>query len=374
MLGAMLYVHAGKGHYVPAKAVADALQRAGHQACLLDMFSVLNAPFWQWYCKHEWRFMLRHPRVERIFHRFLDSFFMAFVIRTVSVRLHIVRDFKHWFEQTKPDFILCTNFLGGSIIRAVVEKTNLKVPVFVYAADVFNNPKAGFHAGVDRMLIPTQVGATNLLAQGYTPEQVRLFPFPLQTTIQQMEKLTRTQARQKLGLEDRFTLLLNLGGEGIGSTALLKQLIQGKLAYQVVVVGNLSEATKKRFHNLAKKLPNLSVHTPGFVSNIGLYMLACDIQAGKAGANALMESLSLQRPFMISELLHAARDTQKFFDEYQVGWVIRKSTDQMRALKAYAESPQAQEQMQRRLASLPLQFDSDLFASLLVNEVQALAD
>jgi len=304
----------------------------------------------------------------------MDTHFIASVVRFLSVRLHFNRDFIAWYEQTKPDFILCTNFLGGSVIAAIAKQAKLKVPVFVYAADVFNNPKAGYHHKIDRMFIPTEVGVRNLLDQGYTTKQVRISPFPLQTSIQQMEQLSKHQARKILGLEDRFTLLLNLGGEGIGSTALIKQLIKNNLAWQVVVVGNLSEATKQHFHALAKQLPGMNMQTPGFVSNIGLYMLACDVQAGKAGANALMESLSLRRPFMINELLHAARDTQAFFDEYKVGWVIRRPKQQMITLKKFAEDPQAQQLMQERLASLPLSFSSDLFVNLLLNEMQALAD
>ena len=36
MKGAMLYVNAGKGHYVPAKALADSFIRAGQEAVLED--------------------------------------------------------------------------------------------------------------------------------------------------------------------------------------------------------------------------------------------------------------------------------------------------------------------------------------------------
>ncbi len=370
----MLYVHAGQGHYIPAKALTDAMERAGYQTCLLDMFGVLKAPFWQWYCKHEWRFMLHHPRIERLYHRFMDTHFIAFVLRALAVRLHTNRDFLSWYEHTKPDFILCTNFLGGSVIASIAKRANLKVPIFVYAADVFNNPKAGYCSKIDRLFIPTELGVKNLLSQGYTEEQVRLSPFPLQPSIQQMEKLSKSEARKLLGLEDCFTLLLNLGGEGIGSTALVKQLIKNKLAWQVVVVGNLSEASKQRFHALAKQLPGMSMHTPGFVSNIGHFMLACDVQAGKAGANALMESLSLGRPFLINELLHAARDTQTFFLEYQVGWVIRQPKQQMITLKAFAEDKTRQQRIEYNLKALPLQFDSDQFVNLLLNEVKSLAD
>jgi processive 1,2-diacylglycerol beta-glucosyltransferase len=42
MLGAFLYVDAGKGHYVPALALADKLEQQGHQALVEDMFLVCN--------------------------------------------------------------------------------------------------------------------------------------------------------------------------------------------------------------------------------------------------------------------------------------------------------------------------------------------
>ena len=73
MRGAMLYVNAGKGHYMPAKALADSFVRAGHEAILEDLFVVVDAPFWKLFCKYDWRFLLHHPKFERFLHRYTDS-------------------------------------------------------------------------------------------------------------------------------------------------------------------------------------------------------------------------------------------------------------------------------------------------------------
>ncbi len=370
MFGAMLYVNAGKGHYVPAKAAYDALLRSGHTGCVEDMFAVLKSPFWQWFCRTEWRFLLRHPQLERCFHATQDTRFTAYLLSTLPLILPVRKAFMEWHEATNPDFILCTNFLGGTIITAIAKKEKLKTPIFVYAADVFNNPSAGFNRKIDRILVPTLIGKENLYRQGYSKEQVVFAPFPLQSSVQTMEQLSRQQARQMLNLEDRFTLLLNFGGEGIGNTALVEELGKRGLAWQIVVVGTLGEQTKTKLAQLARSYPSLSIQSPGFVTNIGTYMCACDVHAGKAGANALMESMALKRPFMISELLHAARDTKKFFARYQVGWVVRNHRKQADILQGFAESEEQHEAMEERLAKLPISFDSDQFISLLLEQVQ----
>jgi processive 1,2-diacylglycerol beta-glucosyltransferase len=370
MFGAMLYVNAGKGHYVPAKAAYDALLRTGHTGCVEDMFAVLNSPFWQWFCRAEWRFLLRHPQLERVFHTTQDTRFSAFLLSNLPLILPVRKAFVSWYETTKPDFILCTNFLGGVIITAIAKREKLKAPIFVYTADVFNNPSAGFNRNIDRIFVPSLIGQENLYRQGYRKEQVVFAPFPLQSSVQTMERLSKQEARKILNLEDRFTLLLNFGGEGIGSTALVEELGKRGLAWQIVVVGALREHMKKRISELAKRYPSLTIESPGFVSNIGVYMCACDVQAGKAGANALMESMALHRPFMISELLHAARDTARFFARYQVGWVVRNHRKQADILQAFAESEPQRKAMEERLAKLPISFDSDQFITLLLEQIQ----
>ncbi|NLK06905.1 MAG: UDP-N-acetylglucosamine--LPS N-acetylglucosamine transferase [Spirochaetales bacterium] len=370
MFGAMLYVNAGKGHYVPAKAAYDALLRTGHTGCVEDMFAVLNSPFWQWFCRAEWRFLLRHPQLERVFHTTQDTRFSAFLLSNLPLILPVRKAFVSWYETTKPDFILCTNFLGGVIITAIAKKEKLKAPIFVYAADVFNNPSAGFNRNIDRIFVPSLIGQENLYRQGYRKEQVVFAPFPLQSSVQTMERLSKQEARKILNLEERFTLLLNFGGEGIGSTALVEELGKRGMNWQIVVVGTLREQTKTRLASLANQYPQLRIESPGFVTNIGTYMCACDVQAGKAGANALMESMALKRPFMISELLHAARDTARFFARYQVGWVVRNHRKQADILQGFAESEAQRKAMEERLAKLPISFDSDQFITLLLEQIQ----
>ena len=65
MKGAMIYVNAGKGHYIPSKALADSFIDSGNEAILVELFKeIFNAPFWEFFVRNEWRFMLKHPELE----------------------------------------------------------------------------------------------------------------------------------------------------------------------------------------------------------------------------------------------------------------------------------------------------------------------
>ena len=361
----LLYVDAGKGHYVPAKAISDVLIERGYDALEEDLFIALNSRFWHWYCKAEWRFFLKHPVLERIAHGLSDNRFFNVVIRALAKTKPIRGGFIAWYNVRKPEVILSTNFLGGAIVGELVLYYDLDVKVYVYAADAFNNPVAGFHPNVDKIFIPSIVGKENLAKQKYRSDQIVHCPFPLQQSIERMEIVSKEEARKQLGLADRFTILYNLGGEGIGSDHLIKQLVKEGVDYQIIVVGKTNERTKAHFLTITKN-SNLTVHVPGFVSNIGLYILASDIQAGKAGANALMESIALRRPFLLSQVLYAARDTTSFFKRNGVGWVERSTKNQIKQIKRYASSEEVQEEMDTHFDNLPLRFSAQEFVDLLL--------
>ncbi len=369
MLGAFLYVDAGKGHYVPALALAEKLEQQGHQAIVEDMFLVCNTSFWSSYCKKEWRFMLRHPRIEGTYHRLHDTKTMAVIFRFLAVHLPLKRGFHVWYKKTRPDFIVCTNFLGANVITPIVQKLKLPIPVFGYAADVFNNPTAGFNKKLDLLYIPTFIGRDLLLAKGHPSEQVKVCPFPLKSEIEDLPKLTRQEARIKLGINNSFTILQNFGGEGIGNTEFVYEVARRGLPWQVIVVGKLTSFTKRRFAFFQRQYPTFSLHTPGFITNIGEYIYASDVQVGKAGANALMESMALSRPFLVSDLLFAARDTTTFLNKYRVGWSENRTKNQIDILQSYSQNKEEQEEMEKRFTSLPLSFSSEVFVLDILAEV-----
>ena len=161
--GAFLYVNAGKGHYIPAVALAESLKKAGHTAIVEDLFVTVKAPFWEWFCKYDWRFLLHHPRLEEISHSGTDNRLSYRLIRWQGHSRKHLRNFKEWYEKTKPDFIVSTNFIGGIILPLALKKLEINIPVFQYAADAFDTPLSGVNKDLTKMYLPTEIGCKTKL-------------------------------------------------------------------------------------------------------------------------------------------------------------------------------------------------------------------
>ncbi len=366
---ALLYVDAGKGHITPAKALSDAFEDLGHTTVVDNLLlEVCNAPVVNWVSKHNWRMLLHFPRMEEFVNPRSDSHANARRTRFLATHTHAPKDFKLWYDKNKPDCIVVAHFLGANLIKPIVDHLDLNVPVFEYSTDVFFTPNIGINDDLDRLYISTKLGKELTISQGQPENSISICPFPLKKSMRNLKTLSKEQARKKLGLEDKFTVLLNLGGEGIGKTDFLEEVQQRRLDWQVIAVGTLSKSTSIRYTNFKEKYPSFALHTPGFVDNIQDYIFASDVQAGKAGANALMESLYLKRPFLVSNLLYAALPTREFMQRHKVGWTEDSVEKQVSIFQAYDEDKEEQQAMQQRFDKLPLSFDTLAFASMIIED------
>ena len=218
---AFLYVDAGKGHITPAKALSDAALRLGHTTVVANLFETLKAPIINRMCKSNWRFMLHYPRLEAFIDSKQDSRFNASIIRFLGTHSHALKDFKAWYDGNTPDCIVGTHFLSACLIQPIVAHLGLPIPVFEYATGVVFTPRLGINSDLDKLYICTQLGKELAMQFGQREETISICPFPLKTQMMHTEIPQKQQARKNLGLQDRFTVLLNLGGEGIGTTDFL---------------------------------------------------------------------------------------------------------------------------------------------------------
>lgn len=370
MRGAMVYVNAGKGHYVPAKALADSFIRAGHEVIVEDLFMALDSRFWEWFCKYDWRFLLHHPHLESICHSLTDNRLSFYSIRKAGLTKYHLNQFKKWYDKNKPDFILSTNFIGGIILPAITKKLGIKIPIFQYAADVFDTPLSGVNKDLYKMYLPTELGCQNAIKKGQPVDTVSLCPFPLQRSMSTFNKTSKQEMRAKLGLKDKFTVLLALGGEGIGNADFLHKMVDRGYNWQIVAIGGMSKSTNKLFDKFCASYPYVDFIRPGFVQNVNEYLTASDVQIGKAGANALMESIYLHRPCIISQLLYAARATRVFFADNFVGWCENSVSKQVSIVEACFNNSSTLETMSERYSSLPINFDTDAFRNQIIKDVQ----
>jgi processive 1,2-diacylglycerol beta-glucosyltransferase len=368
MKGAFLYVDAGKGHYIPAVALADAFKDMGHEAVVEDLYIAFKRPFFRWVSKYYWRFLLHHTNFEKKIEKVLDHKSAHTSLINLSKNKRALRHFKAWFLKEKPDFLLSTNFMGGTLLPAIIKKIGIDCPVYDYAADLFDQVYAGIDNEMTMCYVSTALGVEHIVEMGQDPAKTKLCPFPLSKKFEVSQKLSKQEARAKLGLKDKFTVLWNLGGEGIGNPKLLYGLVERGLDVQVVVVGGKSKSTELEFNKFKEKHPDFDLHMMGFVKNIQDYIMACDLQMGKAGANSLMESLYLKRPFLVSEVLYMARSTQLFFDKHPVGWTSDDLEEKLDIIEKAYKDPEVLKKIDAELQNLPVDFSAPHFAEMLIQD------
>ena len=260
-----VYINAGKGHYIPAKAIADALRAQGVEAQMVDFFGMIDAPRLDRLNQRIWRWQLRFPKIEQFVNGRADH---SKTIRKLFAAMQNVlyrRKFADWISLNRPDALICTHYMPSLTLPVLIRSLGLDIPVFAYASDVFTTPSAGLHEDLAKFYICTQEGVEHVTATGFPRDKTLLAAFPIQSSCVAATPLTKQEARAKLGLKQMFTLLINLGGEGIGTIAFLEALEQQGTHVQVVLVGGMREQEKRELKELAGRCRAVRVHAAGFV-------------------------------------------------------------------------------------------------------------
>ena len=372
-----LYVLAGKGHYIPAKAVHDSLLEMGVESRIEEVFTYLGAGWLGRFNNHFWRLMLRFPALERHIVKFFDKdsggIGMLARYSDAALRKNLIARLKEF----SPDFVFATHPYGSAIMSEMLSDLGLDIPVYYYATDVFMTPKSGVSNKLRALLIPTEEGAEVARSYGQEEERIRIVPFPLQREIEDGEIPGKKEARRALDLdEDLFTLQLNLGGEGLGSLSLLEGLLHLDLPMQIVIIGGMKKKTERHIRRVISSISakNTRVLIRGFISDVMTYVAASDIIAGRAGINTLIEAMYLHRPFLITELVYTVIPSADYVEKYKVGWNMSGKTAESVALVAdLAAHPEKLSGLDRNFDEIPIECSSRKLAGMVVSDVESIS-
>ena len=369
-----VYVDAGKGHYIPAKAVQEELAAQGHETELVECFDLLDARFFGRLNKKIWRFLLKVPPFERHFTKHHDQNTAEIHFGNRLMKLMRKRLFRRIMAEKKPDAFFTTHTYPANFLSELAAATGIKVPVFHYASDMFYVPRSSINNKIDYYYVATEEGVESARAAGQQEEGLRLCPFPLQLSCRKTEKLDKATARRRLGLkEDLFTLQVNFGGEGLGSTRLLENLGRIGVPMQVVVIGGMDAERRAHLEHIASKLPSdVEVHVAGFVDNVNEYVLASDIIAGRSGINTLVEAFYLHRPFLMTELVYTVVASAAYAERYHVGWNCDNDLEaQVRILSKYAHDTALLDELDKNFDQIPISYDTTALARMVVDDIKA---
>ena len=363
-------IAAGGGHVATARAMAQAVEALAPDAfdlpvtdLMLDLgFADLDARH-----KAQWRWMLDRPWTARTGQRVIDAFPAA--TRWVLRRAFdgVARAAAAHFAADPPVLIVANHgFLAFALTRGRL-RYGLTSPVIVFATEPLDASALWAEPEAERFLVPSRAAAADLVRLGVPTDRVDVAGYPVQQAF--LRPPTKAVARDRLGLADRFTCLVSLGGEGVGGRPadVVDTLAAMTPPPQTIVVTGRNEALAQELG--ARGHPDLVVR--GFVSDMADHLAACDVVIGKAGPASVMEAVAVGRPVLVTG--YAGVNEVKLLRWLQargLGHAISGTADLRNRVAAYLASPSLTDEVSARCRAL----DVNGMTLRLARRIRAAAD
>jgi UDP-N-acetylglucosamine:LPS N-acetylglucosamine transferase len=359
-------IAAGGGHVAGAHAMAEAIERyypGRFELRVSDYMKDLGVVRLDRFHKDSWRRALRYPILARTGQRVID----AFPRLTIAVERRILRDFaRAAADDLKKDPPLLVVSNHGLITTGLAEaryRHGLQVPVLTFATEPFNISAYWGEPRADRVIAASEDGWRRLRRFGVPAERMTIIGRPVRQAF--LNAPAKAEAREYLGLEDRFTCLVSFGGEGVGRNprGLMRALLDSDIPLQVVAITGRNEALKKEL----KALGTNGLRVEGFVENLAEYLAASDVFVGKAGPSSVYEALAVGRPVLASGYAGLNElGVVQFVEGQGLGRHVRTNAALVREVRRYAGDPVLLEEISRRCRGLNLASSTERFAHHIV--------
>ncbi|MFT3867200.1 MAG: glycosyltransferase [Nibricoccus sp.] len=295
----ILHATAGAGHKRAAEAISAALQATNQDHRVVDTLECTTAFFRRMYVKSYISLVQKAPELWGYFYDRSDV-----VVSPASKRARArlafdklnSRSFRKCIDEVEPRVILCTHFLPLELLSDLKGRKKLSMPVHAVVTDV--SPHAFWiYPHIEHYHVATPAAARELLRKGVPPERISVTGIPVDPIF--ANRTPGPEARAKLGLLEKPTILLLSGGFGVGP---MKQMLASfadcRDELSLVVVAGKNSTLEKECRVVAENLP-VPAKVYGFVNNMHELMDAADLVVTKPGGLTTMEVLAKGKPLAL---------------------------------------------------------------------------
>jgi UDP-N-acetylglucosamine:LPS N-acetylglucosamine transferase len=267
--------------------------------------------------------------------RFFDTPRRAMLAHQIFTRL-VRKQLIDLLDKVQPDIILTTYPFLSYEVKRILERRSPAVPLVMLFSDA-NSVHAAWltERQADATFATTRETYKQALATGFDPQRLHLVGWPVRAQFFQAYSSGKDAQKEqlaRLGLaHDRFTIFLQGGGEGTAraESAINTMLVKSDLGQDLQVI--LAAGTNAKLLARYKNTPNL-VALP-YTKGIAPFMAAADVIMGKAGPNALFESVTLNKPFIATSFIPGQeQENLSFIQRHGLGWVALRPQEQLSLL------------------------------------------
>jgi processive 1,2-diacylglycerol beta-glucosyltransferase len=302
----LLSASAGAGHVRAAQAIEKAFKETANgegPEWVVQHFDVLtytNKVFRHLYSRAYIDLVNNLPEVPGWMYDKLDTPWKNERRRLALDKLN-TRPFVKLLRQYQPDLIVCTHFLPAEIVSWLKAKERLTSRQVIVVTD-FDVHAMWLVHHYEHYFVAIDEARVYLEALGIPAQKITVSGIPIDPVF--ALKKNKQEMRTKHGLaQDRTTILLSAGGEGVGSVdALINALLPLQHRVQVVAICGRNEELKKRLKRMAARIkPDSAVLLKpfGYTLEMDELMTASDLVMGKPGGLTTSEALAKELVFVI---------------------------------------------------------------------------
>jgi processive 1,2-diacylglycerol beta-glucosyltransferase len=223
--------------------------------------------------------------------------------------------------EARPNLVIsCYPFLSHSIKRYLKEH-HADVPYLTLITDTGEVHSAWINGGTDYYFAPTDETAYFLEERGIPKEKILSMGFPVKQLFYKKYNRTRLRARYEIPVENK--VLLYFTG-AYGSGGIKKKLIaldEALAGVSVMVVTGKNETSYNWIEKQTFKNQIIPMH---YVENVPELMSIADVVITKAGGMSIMETVTLKKPTIVTEVYPGQEEPNaQFIETMGFGYVAK---------------------------------------------------
>jgi 1,2-diacylglycerol 3-beta-galactosyltransferase len=198
----------------------------------------------------------------------------------------------------RPDIVVSTHPWANHIPVWLRRRLGWMLPVVTVVTDPVNIHHWWLCPAVDLCVVPTEHAYRRSLEAGLPRDKVKVVGMPVGLEFPNPAR-DKAELRRQLGLaEDRSTILVAGGGDGMGNVFPIATAVAGAgLDIQMVIVAGRNEALRSRLEAVSWQVP---ARVLGFAENMADLMHTADLLITKSGPSTISEAFCCGLPMLIS--------------------------------------------------------------------------
>lgn len=330
------YVEAGLGHIIPIETIADAFEKKyGNEVEVIRSFIFRdskrkNVVKMGNVCLESAK-QCANNKCYSFFEGISYHFSSKFILRLLDFHFRKgVKEFMQDMQELAPDMMISSYYLPSHLAKKSNELGLTSAVIATYSPDPYIYP--AWDRKCDLFLVNNGLAYESSIKKGFDKEIVKQIPFVLKSkVVETITNVSQQQAREKLNLENKFTLLLSSGAYGKKSTEkLIKKITKLNLDMNVVVVCGKNEKMLQRLQTFNKNFAGkTNLYVIGFTEKLDEYMKASNLLVGKGGSNTIIESICLSLPMIVNAEVNALEKKTSAYWEKKGVLIREKKTSKI---------------------------------------------